>query len=204
VAAYSVTQQPSGREIARQYAIGIPQQHAMMDESSSDIVLQGLMVDDSELKRILKGDVLDPLNTLGEYVVLFDRAKQIEHEQAAAIIELLGKINARIVKFQRLLPYQFLLSPLMRLTNSSQKEVDLLKLRVSLMVSRDLLDIEEDVLEMTDVNFYEALEIMCHNAIQDSLMGNKIRAITEQRKIIKTTIEEERPKGKGIRSRLGF
>lgn len=194
----------SGREIARQYAIGVPQQQAMMDESSSDVVLQGLMVDDSELKRILKGDVLEPLNTLAEYVVLFDKAQAIDHAQAERIGDLLEKINARMVKFQRLIPYQILLSPLMRLTNIDEKAAKLLKLRISLMIGRDLLDINEDELEMADVNFYDALELACFNAVSDSTKGWKANVVTEQRKIIKTTIEEARPKGKGIRSRLGL
>jgi len=187
----------SDTEIARQTAIQVQQQRAQLEESSTDILLQNLMIDDSDLKRILKGEVQEPLNQLQEIIIECSTQQKISVEQAVKILGVLKTLNFRLSKFQKIVPYLILLSPLMRLTNIDEKEVRMLKRRVSIMIRRDMLDMDEEELELTDVNFYEALKIMCWNAIGDSLMGQKARIVTEQKKIIETRFTE--PKKKGFR-----
>ena len=187
-------------EIARQAALQVQQQRAQLEESPTDIVLQNLMIDDSDLKRILKGEVQEPLNQLQDIIIECNTQQKIDVEHAVKILEVLKTLNLRLAKFQKIVPYLILLSPLMRLTNIDEKEVRMLRRRVSIMIRRDILDMNEEELELTDVNFYEALKIMCWNAIGDSLMGQKARIVTEQKKIIETRFTE--PKKKGLFGRL--
>lgn len=182
-------------EIARATAIQTQQQRAQLEESTTDIFLQNLMIDDSDLKRILKGEVQEPLNQLQELVIECNTHQKIDVEHALKILEVLKTLNLRLSKFQKIVPYLILLSPLMRLTNIDEKEVKMLKRRVSIMIRRDILDMDEEELELTDVNFYEALKIMCWNAIGDSFMGQKARIVTEQKKIIETKFTEPKKKG---------
>jgi len=181
---------------ARQVAIQTQQQKAQLEESTTDVVLQNLMLDDSDLKRILKGEVQEPLEQLQAMVLQFAQLKSMDNDQAFKILELLRTINSRLRRFQRLIPYVILLSPLMRLTNIDEKEEKKLKRKVSIMIRRDILDMDEEELELTDVNFYDALKIICWNAITDSRMGWKARIATEQRKII--TTEFTQPKRKKL------
>lgn len=183
-------------EIARNVAVEVQQQQAQAEPMVSNFLLQSLMVDDRYLKEILKGEILEPLNMLEglmkDYMVL----ERIDKAHYDKIMELLMVLNDNFSRFRRCMPYLILTSHLMRLTYITQKDAKALKRRVSIMIRRDLLDIDEEELELADVNFFEALKIMCWNAIDDSVEGYKLRAVTEQKKFITTEFTEPKRKKK--------
>jgi len=177
-------------DIARQTAIQIQQQKAQMEESTPDIMLQNLMIDDSYLKRILKGDIQEPLDNLSALIIECTQHQKIDNENAFKISELLRTINSQLAGYKQLKPFLMLLTPLMALTNLDEKQIKKLKRRVSIMVRRVMLDMDEDDLESSDVNFWEALKLIVWNRIDDSLHGWKANVVTEQKKIIETRFTE--------------
>ena len=180
------------RAVALQTQQQMGQQRAMLEESPTDIILQSLLVDDSDLKRILKGEIHEAIQELSQMVLDASAMQRIDNPLAFKILGVCKQVNVQLAKYQKILPYLMLLSPLMRLTNITAKQARILKLRITVMVHRDLLDIDEDELELTDINFYESLKLLCFNAVDDSVMGWKANVVTEQKKVIETRLVENR------------
>lgn len=190
----------SDAEFARRVAVQVQQQRVQMEQTGADVLLQNLMVADSDLKRVLKGEIQEPLDMLRDLIIDYAEFDKIKIKDASKILNILKTINKRISRFQRLVPYSMLLSHLMRLTNIDEKEMRYLKRKVSIMIRRDILDMDEEDLELTDVNFYDSLKIICWNAINDSLHGWKAKVVTEQKRIIEQEFKE--PQKKGLLGRI--
>ena len=182
-------------DLARQAAIQYQQQKAQMEETTPDAILQGLMIDDADLKLMLKGEIQEPLNRVRELIVEFSALEKMDNEHARRIIELLNTLDSRLARYQRLKPFLMLLSPLVGLTNFSEKEAVMWKRRVSIMIRRQILDMDEEELEIDDVNFWESLKMLIWIKITDSVMGWKPRIVTEQKKIIQTEFPQPKKKG---------
>jgi len=185
-------------ETARLSAVDQQTRQAQSEEYAPNFVLQSLMIDDRNLRFILTGQIQEPLSQLKQMVMDFGALDKIDKGHSALILELLGKINSNLTRFRRLTPYMLLTSHLMRLTYLTEKDAKILKRRVSIMIRRDILDIDEEELELTDINFYESIKILCFNGIDDSIQGFKLRNLTEQKKTITNEFKETRKKRWGI------
>ena len=168
-------------------------QMGAMEDRTFDSMLNNLFVDDSYVKAILRGDVQEPLNNLTELIETCKTVQRIDVEHYDAICCWLKQINEKLVRYQRLTPYVFLLSQLMSLTNITEKEAEMLKHRVSIMIRRDILDIQEEDLNMEDVNFYDGLKILIFTKINDSREGWKARLLTQPKKEIAYRWEDNSP-----------
>lgn len=174
---------------------------SMQDDHSFDAVLNNLFVDDSYIKKILRGDVQEPLNSLTELIDSCKVKGTIDQTHYVAIASWLKEINAKLVRYQRLTPYLFLLSQLMSLTNVTEKEAYQMKCRVSIMIQRDKLDIDEEQLTIEDINFYDGLKLLIFTKINDSVNGWKARLLTQPKKEFIHTFTDNTPQRK---KRLGI
>lgn len=181
-----------------------------------DMVLQSLFVDDSEIKRILKGEInesVDKLDVvtkkLGEFVLSCVQLGSIDKAQAETIIALLRQTNPLVdqIQFQlsryfRMTPYLLLLSPLVRLGNNDKKSVDEYCRKVELMIGRDKLmsTWDEGIFDLT--NFFDALTILIKMAFRESENGFKVRILTEEKRQVAVAFQDGLPSGRRKRFKI--
>jgi hypothetical protein len=95
-------------------------------------------------------------------------------------------------KYRYYLPHLLMLSPLMRLSIITQKQANQIKLQQRLMVNRDRLRAnatgESDLL---DENWCDAVLIAENMAVQESVDGRKLEAITKEAKQVTTVINDQ-------------
>jgi len=190
----------SDTQFLKRVAQQIQQQRAQMEETTPDIILQNLMIDDPFLKQILKGEIQEQLYQLQDIIIECSTHQQIDIEHAGKILEVLKTMNSKLARYQRLKPFLMMLSPLVGLTNFSQEQADQMKRRVGIQISRQIVNIDEEELEADSINFWESLESLIWIKLQDSVEGWKPRIVTEQKKVIETTFTE--PKKKGVFGRF--
>jgi len=166
----------------------------LLETPYRDAQLQALMLGDHDVMEILRGDLSKKITMLDGWLELFTQQGNITQEQYDDLRFELHKMEKTLDRFLRLQPYIMLNSPLMRLTWIDDEEAKYLKLRVSIMIQRDLITINEEELDSIDLNFFDSLELLCHNAINDSRKGFKAGQITEQRKKIEFVGEGEQKK----------
>lgn len=181
-------------------AAGVVRQ-ATMGDTPLQVLTQALLVADPEVLKILKGELLEPLNRLSDQLVVMEAKGMVNETQLLNIKSLLETINVRVTKFQRITPYILMMSHLLRLNNidriTAQRWID----EVELMVLRDLACIPEEQLELTDINYFRAIQVSCENAIMASVEGFTMRAITEQRRVIDANFGD---RGMGRKKRFGI
>jgi hypothetical protein len=193
---------------ASDMAKNIAVQSAHLPSPSTDpnieIVLQGLMIDDTDLKRILKGEIQEPLNKLREIVENLNqiviecfKTQSVEPEQGKEILgavqgikPLMEKIEVRLTRYYKMVPYLLVLSPLTRLSNLTVPMVESLKRKVGIMIGRDKLMASGGDESFENANFWDALEMSCCIAIQDSLGGWKMQGVVTEKRQVSTIIED--------------
>jgi len=169
-------------EIARQYYAAGVGQRQVVEEPSSVEVLQRLLLDDRKIESLLLGDLENEKKMLNELIFAGFQSGSLNKELAEEILETLKRIERIVKSYKRYRPYLFILNQLTRTTYFTEKEAEQLKKEIALCISRDLLDMDEDELELTDINFLTLLEKACQIAIQDAVRGWKARVVTEQRR----------------------
>lgn len=166
------------------------QPYSQRDESGIDQILQSLMLDDTDVKRILKGNIQEPLNKLQQLTIQCFQMQQIDKEQGYKIIELLKDINGQMKHYKRMIPYLLLLSPLMKLSNISEKEAASLRRRVGIIIMRDRLDQEDEEDALQEANWFDSIEMLVDAGINCSINGWMIKQIAEERKTVNTVIQD--------------
>jgi hypothetical protein len=166
------------------------QPYSQRDESGIDQILQSLMLDDTDVKRILKGNIQEPLNKLQQLTIQCFQMQQIDKEQGYKIIELLKDINGQMKHYKRMIPYLLLLSPLMKLSNISEKEAASLRRRVGIIIMRDRLDQEDEEDALQEANWFDSIEMLINAGINCSIEGWMIKQIAEERKTVNTVIQD--------------
>jgi hypothetical protein len=166
------------------------QPYSQRDESGIDQILQSLMLDDTDVKRILKGNIQEPLNKLQQLTIQCFQMQQIDKEQGYKIIELLKDINGQMKHYKRMIPYLLLLSPLMKLSNISEKEAASLRRRVGIIIMRDRLDQEDEEDALQEANWFDSIEMLVNAGINCSINGWMIKQIAEERKTVNTVIQD--------------
>lgn len=172
------------------------QPYSQRDESGIDQILQSLMLDDTDVKRILKGNIQEPLNKLQQLTIQCFQMQQIDKEQGYKIIELLKDINGQMKHYKRMIPYLLLLSPLMKLSNISEKEAASLRRRVGIIIMRDRLDQEDEEDALQEANWFDSIEMLVDAGINCSINGWMIKQIAEERKTVNTVIQDSTPQRK--------
>lgn len=165
-----------------------------MDEEVESLLERYMLVSDSDIKALLKGDLILKVDSLVKFVEQA-QASGIATEQnlKMAIDYLLASVTVirdNLQKSMRLLPYLFVVSQLNRLGNISLKQARQLSLEVRLMMLKDQAVMEPNELA-TMSNFYKGLEIFCTIGFHDSVEGYKLREIMVKRKDIRWQEPEE-------------
>jgi hypothetical protein len=205
-----MAQQPqydnTNKIVAAQIAGGAMNQPSPQTDPQLELIYQSLLCDDPEVKRLIKGEVQEPLNRwrqltqlLNDCVNARDDSSILTESQAAQIIGLLkeanllmSKLETQMKKYRYYLPHLLMLSPLMRLSIITQKQANQIKLQQRLMVNRDRLRAnatgESDLL---DENWCDAVLIAENMAVQESVDGRKLEAITKEAKQVTTVINDQ-------------
>ena len=185
-------------EIFRQHlAAAAGQRQAIeVEEPAPIVVLQQLLLEDEKIYSLILGDLKKEKELLHQLIYIGVNRKTIDIELAEEILETLRRIERILLRYKRYRPYLFILNQLTRTTYFTEKEADLLKKEIAVCISRDLMDMDEDELELTDVNFLTLLEKACQIAVQDAVRGWKARVVTEQRRrvVFEGAAESERKK----------
>lgn len=171
-----------------------------------ELIYQSLLCDDPEVKRLIKGEVQEPLNkwrqlitVLDNVIVERDDSPMMTQAQAARIIclleesnQLMVKLDYQLRKYRYYLPHLLMLSPLMRLSIITQKQANQIKLRQKLMISRDRLRASSSPdHDLLDENWFDAILIAMNMAVQESVDGKKLEAITKDTRQITTVINDQ-------------
>jgi len=174
----------SEEEIMRQHlAAAMGQRQASeVQEPTSFLVLQQLLLEDHKIHSLILGDLEKERKLLNELLHIGQEFKTLDNNLAQEILETLKRIERILIRYKRYRPYLFILNQLTRTTYFTEKEAEQLKKEIALCISRDLLDMDEDELELTDINFLTLLEKACQIAVQDAVRGWKARVVTEQRR----------------------
>jgi len=192
------------QDIVKAQIVAQSHQPSMPSDPNIDMILQSLMIDDTDLKRILKGEIQEPLNRLRDTIELLNqtviecvKAKSVDGGEAqeilAAVLDvkpLMERVEARLTRYYHMVPYLLLLSPLTRLSNLTQQMVDALKRKIGIMIGRDKLMASGGDESFENANFWDALQIACEIAVQDSLGGWKMQGVVTEKRQVSTIIED--------------
>ena len=169
-----------------------------------DLILQSLMVDDTDVKRILKGEIHEPLNRFRQCITDLSttaldcyKLKSIDKTQGEDLLfqigesqKLMNKIELQLARYYHMVPYLLMLSPLVRLSNIDGKRVDAYCRKIGIMIGRDKLMSSWDEGSYETHNFYDALQMLIELALHESQEGWKARIVTEEKKQVITEIHD--------------
>jgi len=186
-------------------AMQIAHQPSPATDPNIDMILQSLMIDDTDVKRILKGEIQEPLNrfrelieNLNQLIVECYKNKAVDPIVGKDILAcvqdgypLMEKIEKQLARYFHNIPYLLLLSPLTRLSNVDGKKVEALCRKVGIMIGRDKLMSVGDESSFENLNLYDALEMVIDLALHESENGWKARVVTEEKKTVQTVITDQ-------------
>jgi len=170
-----------------------------------DLILQSLMVDDTDVKRILKGEIHEPLNRFRQCITDLSataldcyKLKSIDNEQGKELLfqigesqKLMNKIELQLARYYHMVPYLLMLSPLVRLSNIDGKRVEAYCRKIGIMIGRDKLMSSWEEASYETHNFYDALQMLIELALHESQEGWKARIVTEEKKQVTTVIQDK-------------
>ena len=177
----------------------------VQSDPNIDLILQSLMIDDTDVKRILKGEIHEPLNRfrqcltdLSATVLDCYKVKSIDDGQGKELLfqiqeaqVLMNKIELQLARYYHMVPYLLMLSPLVRLSNIDGKRVDGYCRKIGIMIGRDKLMSSWDEGSYETHNFYDALQMLIELALHESQEGWKARIVTEEKKQVITEIHDK-------------
>lgn len=204
----------------------------MPTQNASDPNLQAIMdslqLGDSNVYRILRGEIEELMDLLSQELVLFRQQSEVynnhymtmnqtqQEAQLAKILahqnsmlKIVSSIKTELQHYYKMVPYLLMLSPLMWLSNLTKQQVRDIQFRQSLMVQRDRCLREEDCdNSFDDDNFLDAVEVLMHVMVAGAREGWKSNIIRNEVREVKTTIEDrtapEKKARSGLFSRLGI
>ena len=173
----------------------------LMQETTEDRVLREAMVVDPLIIDFLSGDLFKVLDGLRTWVV--SAHKYITNKDTYdKLLYLLDKLDEEWQRTKRFRPYLLLLSHLTSLTNISEKQGEIYRRKISILISRDKIKMPEEEIELTSINFLDALKMACFFRIHDAVEGWKANILTEQRKRIYAEVQSPSKKKRGFRGRF--
>ncbi len=161
-----------------------------VDEQFESLFERYMLVGDSDIKAILKQDLVSKVQEVDEFVMQLEPNGDITKEKLSGLKSLLEEIKVGLPRSMRLTPYILVLSHLNRLSYIDKKQASLLIGEVRLMILRDLASMTQSEISASR-NFYKAIEILATMGIYDSVEGWKGRLLTEQRRSVSFTEPEE-------------
>lgn len=203
-----MTQQQYNDQISKAAAFQISSGMLSQTEPVQDPhIYQSLLSDDPEVKQLIKGEVQEPLNRWKHLINLVDDALNAYTEDSPILTEkqaqmligyiaeanrLMSNLEVQMKKYRYYLPHLLMLSPLMRLSIITQKQANHIKSMQQLMINRDRLRARSTgELDLLDENWFDAVLIVENMAVQESVNGEKLMAITKESKQVTTVINDQ-------------
>lgn len=203
-----MTQQQYNDQISKAAAYQISSGMLSQTEPVQDPhIYQSLLSDDPEVKQLIKGEVQEPLNRWKHLINLVDDALNAYTEDSPILTEkqaqmligyiaeanrLMSNLEVQMKKYRYYLPHLLMLSPLMRLSIITQKQANHIKSMQQLMINRDRLRARSTgELDLLDENWFDAVLIVENMAVQESVNGEKLMAITKESKQVTTVINDQ-------------
>lgn len=203
-----MTQQQYNDQISKAAAFQISSGMLSQTEPVQDPhIYQSLLCDDPEVKQLIKGEVREPLNRWKHLINLVDDALNAYTEDSPILTEkqaqmligyiaeanrLMSNLEVQMKKYRYYLPHLLMLSPLIRLSIITQKQANHIKSMQQLMINRDRLRARSTgELDLLDENWFDAVSIMESMAVQESVNGEKLMAITKESKQVTTVINDQ-------------
>ncbi len=194
-------------------AVTLASQPSGQGDAQLDLVMQSLMIDATDVKRILKGEIHEPLNKLNQlYVALHQQLAElldnpaVTSEQTSvllkikSILELIQKQEAEIYiqleAYKEYVPYLLLFASNTVLSNIDVKQADSVMRKISIMIMRSKLKSKRKGRTMETRNFFDSIEILLFLQLQRSINGLTFKGLVQERKEVTTVIRDETQKKK--------
>lgn len=173
-------------------AIQLSHQPSMPSHSDPqiDAIMSSLFLQDSDVNRILKGEFQEPINNLQQLTVKCVQHNKIDFDQGLELLAYLKEINFKLSKYYNKVPYILSMSPMMKLSNITEKEAQLLFDRQELMILTDKANRIDDEDNYEDDNWYTAVSNLMFVTGRCSINGFMIRQLVEERKQVTTIVED--------------
>jgi len=152
------------------------------------LMAKRFFVSDPNLLELTKGYFNEPLTKILQYIKLAEDGqpdnwpKNTVFELKAAIQAITEKLDVYI----RLVPYQFLLSHLIRLGNLTPLQAEKYHRRIKLMIYTDKITSTPKERVVLTSNFWNGLELLLDNAVSMSVQGWMARVMTTEEKRLHT------------------
>lgn len=146
------------------------------------------LVFDPNISELIKGYFNQPLTTLRRYIALAE-TEGVGGWGPNAIYEIKQAVDTilnRLSVYERLVPYQFLLSHLMRVGNYTPEQAQKIQNRIKLMICYDKITLSPAEREILTENFWSGLELHLINAVCDNVKGWKAQILTREEKLVQT------------------
>lgn len=186
---------PTTKAQAIQYAHQQP--YPSRTDPQIEAIMTSLFLQDSDVSRILKGEFQEPMNKLQKITVQCIQHKQISYDQGLEILAYLQEINRKLSRYYNKVPYILSLSPMMKLSNITEKEAQAIYDRQELMVLTDKANRVDDEDNYEDDNWYTAILNLMFVTGRCSVNGFMIKQLVEEKKTVSTIIEDRSAKKKG-------
>ncbi len=186
-------------------------------DSQLDLIMQSLMIDDADVKRILKGEIHEPINRLNQMIVAFQQQISWMEENPlitakentdlftvlSNIKKILGIVEKQqtaiynqLESYKEYVPYLMLLSPSTVLSNITRKEAEILWRKMDIMLMRSKLKAKRKSRTMETRNFYDAVGIKLYLQLQRSIEGHTFFGLTREKKEVTTIVQDQTNKNK--------
>lgn len=195
------------------YSLQQAQQPNTQTDPQLDAVMQSLLIDDSDLKRILKGDLHEYLNQLKQMMVYFQQRstllleyfmsnKQNDNTALLALIlkqlqeidQQVSSVATQVKKYRRYVPYLLVFTPTSVLSNITEKEARKIYRKFDIMITRDELDCADDDELLEDKNFFDGLRIAYYLHVMRNTDGHTFRGLIEEKRTVTSVIADNTQK----------
>jgi hypothetical protein len=176
-----------------------------ISDPNVDAMLQSLLLDDTDVKRILKGEIQELLNQLRQCLAQLTstslecyKTKMVDMEQGKEILfqiqeanVAMARIEIQLARYHHMVPYLLLSSPLVSLSNITQRQEEAYCRKVGIMIGRDKLMSAWDEASYETHNFYDSIQILIELRFHEAREGWKAKIVTEEKKNIVTEIRDK-------------
>lgn len=198
----------SSSEAIKAYSLQQSHMPNQPSEPQLDAMMQSLMIDDPDIKRILKGEIHEYMNQLSQMLTYFkmQSEKQLAdfklgdeenatrltaiHIQIGEMEKQLEAIQKELKRYRRYIPYLLLFTSTSVLSNITEKEAKKLYGKVDIMVTRDELDNADDDDVLESQNFFDAVRVAYYLHVMRNVEGHTFRGLIEEKRTVTSVIQD--------------
>lgn len=179
-------------------------------------LMQSMLIQDTELMRILKGEIHEYLNKLEQMMTwmyqnatpMFEMYKDLTETETnkqlsslnAQLYEMrkqMELIGTQLKRYRRYVPYLLLFTSTSVLSNITRAEAEAICRKIDIMVMRDRLDCSDDETALEDINFFDSIGIRLKLHILRNVEGFTFKGLIEERRTVHNIFSEPNKQKKG-------